>query len=319
MQILLDSNIWRYISDADAAGALQLAVSRTRNRIVIAPSVLYEALRVQDVAVRRKLADVMTRPAWYRLMPDAYSESEELKTEIRRLRPKWMRERPDLERFKRFRSDWKKRNGGFWSRARNTPDSEHNYLRLAERDTLDLARANARIDRKSFIGSEHLHHGVPLKSVKALLNSPETHRSRDAIEMWRLSACSSMAMLLGEKDSPYLDWLAGEVELQLISLDAKAWEQFWFYEVEAPRLPRMWLRWAMEYMQLFQKVTDGTPVDAQIASNLAEVDLFVSADKRFIEMCQRCQREAPFSVAEAKSVGAGKEGLEELFDLVSQV
>lgn len=65
MLILLDSNIWRYIADANAAGALQAAVAKARHRIVIAPAVLYEALRMRDAPLRRQLAEIMTRPAWY--------------------------------------------------------------------------------------------------------------------------------------------------------------------------------------------------------------------------------------------------------------
>ena len=319
MLILLDTNVWRYISDEDAAGALQSAVSKTRHRIAIAPAVLYEALRVTDVVLRRRLVEVMTRPAWYRLMPDAYSESEELRAEIQRLRPEWLRDRPDLEHFKRVRSDWKKLKGGFWERARNEPGSERDHLLLLEKGNLDVARDEARLNRETSHANNDLMRGVPLTAVMGRLKAPEKNWVGDDIEVWRLAAWSAMATSFKDGCSAHADWLAGEVELQSIFFDPKGWDEFWFLEVEASRLPRMWLRWAIEFLQSFHKVTDGTPVDAQIASYLTEVDLVISADKRFVEMCRRCQREAPFSLAEAKSVGAGKEGVRELFDLVRQV
>ena len=319
MLILLDTNVWRYISDEDAAGALQSAASKARHRIVISPAVLYEALRWPDVVLRRKLTEIMTRPAWYRLMPDAYSESEELKAEIRRLRPEWMRERPDLERFRILRSDWRKLKGGFWDRARNAPDSECDSLRALERGDLDLARAEAKVRRQTAKENKDRMRGVPLNNVMARPMTPDKNWVGSDVEAWRWVTWSFMATSLEDENSVYVSWLEGEVELSFVSFDRKRWDEFWFFEVEASRLPRMWLRWAMEFQQSFHKVTDGTPVDAQIASYLTDVDLVVSCDKRFVEMCKSCQREAPFYLAEAKSIGAGKEGLRELFDLIGQV
>src|SRR5436309_617381 len=105
MRVLLDSNIWRYLVDADAIARLQAITRRTNIRILVAPAVLYEALRLRDEELRRRLVTAMTLPAWRRLMPEAYSESNEFKDEVRRLRPQWLRQKADLAWYRRLYFD----------------------------------------------------------------------------------------------------------------------------------------------------------------------------------------------------------------------
>jgi hypothetical protein len=50
----------------------------------------------------------------------------------------------------------------------------------------------------------------------------------------------------------------------------------------------------------------GTQGDSIIASHFAEVDVVLSADKHFVRFSQRCEKEAPFKVANAIRVAAGQ-------------
>jgi hypothetical protein len=63
-----------------------------------------------------------------------------------------------------------------------------------------------------------------------------------------------------------------------------SWLRFWFYETDVRALPRFWLRWAFEYIQRYKTVIDGTPCDTQLATYLPEADVFISADKAFIQI-----------------------------------
>lgn len=316
MDVLLDSNIWRYLVDANATGTLQAIESRTRNRVVIAPAVLYEALRMKDPGLRRQLAEVMTRPAWRRLMPDAYSEAEEFKREVQRLRPMWVREHPDLTYYRRVRSDWKRSRGGFWDRARQTPEREHEYIHQLDRGTVDRARENARRQRQGVSDLDRSTLEKPLDAIVGRPAEPIEGWAGAPVGMWRLHARSYMTMALLEEGSAHHEWLSGELDVRLALFRSDDWTRFWLYEVEASRMPRLWLRSAFEFMQAFYKVTDGTPVDAQIGSYATEVDMIVSGDKRFVEMCRRCRREAPFWLADAETISGGRGGVEQLFEII---
>lgn len=51
MTILLDSNVWRYIVDANATAKVLQAALKSSHRIAIAPAVVYEALRTENPAI----------------------------------------------------------------------------------------------------------------------------------------------------------------------------------------------------------------------------------------------------------------------------
>lgn len=52
-KVLLDSNIWRYVLDAGAQGALLRAANNNSVTVQVAPAVVYEALRLRDVPQHR--------------------------------------------------------------------------------------------------------------------------------------------------------------------------------------------------------------------------------------------------------------------------
>jgi hypothetical protein len=86
---LLDTNIWRYVVDSGSQGTLLRLASNGSYDVQIAPGVLYETLRLKDVALRATLVRLMTNFRFHRLLPEAYSESMEILREIERLRPDW--------------------------------------------------------------------------------------------------------------------------------------------------------------------------------------------------------------------------------------
>ncbi|BCJ73579.1 hypothetical protein CS0771_31230 [Catellatospora sp. IY07-71] len=56
MSVLPDTNIWRYIVDADAVEAVRRAAKTAGVDVVACPAVVYECLRMSDRETRRRLA-----------------------------------------------------------------------------------------------------------------------------------------------------------------------------------------------------------------------------------------------------------------------
>jgi glycosyltransferase involved in cell wall biosynthesis len=73
--VLPDTNIWRYLVDADVIEAIRMAARSADVDIVACPAVVYECLRMFDVDLRRRLAKALTRGAWLRPMPEAFVEA----------------------------------------------------------------------------------------------------------------------------------------------------------------------------------------------------------------------------------------------------
>jgi hypothetical protein len=308
VRVLLDTNVWRYIVDHKAWPDL-LRVSRTEHlRILIAPSVLYEALRTQNSEVRHGLARVMTLTRWQRLMPEAFTECQEVISEIRRVRAEWLRPTPDKNMQMRHRYDWTRSRGGFWSRVRDNPDMVAKHIADMDRGMLDRARAESQDRRREFRGSSWSE-GVPLSTICSRPLSPVPGWRGDDVEAWRFDSWSSMTSARQVTDHPYSDWMSPIVDLSRPILDNVSWLQFWFYDVEMKKMPRLWLRWAVQFMQRFRRVTDGTPCDAQLATYLPDADVVVSADKALLHIVDKCRPYAPCPLPGTLLIPAGADGV----------
>lgn len=295
-RILLDSNVWRYIVDAGALPAIQHAARRSRNVIVVAPAVLYEAAQTRNEAIRDRLLAAMASRVWKRLMPEAYSEAEELKAEVRRLRPEWVRPNPDLTLFKRVRHDWMRAQGGLWDRIRD--DAE--LLQQTQAGMLKRAREQARELRDDAMAWADKWRTANLTKTMASFAAPLPGWNGQPVEPWRVDGLNVFKVSVQTPGHPAIDWLDGELDLELMLFQSASLTTFWLHDVEAVHMPRHWLRWAFEFMQRLHKVTDGTPGDTQLGTYLVDADVFLSADKVFVAIAEKCRADAPFCIAEAR-------------------
>jgi hypothetical protein len=316
-RILFDTNIWNYFADYGYVYDLKRAARAGAKRIVVAPSTLYEALRINNPETRARRAKFITDLAWKRLMPEAYSESQELLMEIKRLRPQWLKSKQNRGIVQRFRHDWGRTKDGFWARARRSPDREAGYITQWGDEHLEAARKHADAQRKIFREST-FEPTVPLTDVVAIpLDRPAGYEG-DKIEAWRFTGWTSTDHALKTAGHPYLDWLSADVDFKALFRDEASWLRFWLYEIELSRMPRFWLRWAFEHLQLFHKVTAGTPGDVQLATYLLEADVVVSADKNFLRITDAVRPYAQFPLAKTKLVTAELRGVIETLEFVQR-
>jgi len=317
--VLLDTNVWRYIADLDAGDELLRKALQHNVRVQIAPSVLYEALRTEDSLLRKRLVALMTRSSWMRLMPEAYEESQEILREVQRLRPDWLRSKPDRERLKRLRYDWVRPKGGFWDRARFTPDAEAARLRGVERDMVDRARLECQEARESALLAPWTFDTVRLDQITSRRSQPLPGWDGDDVEPWRFSALSAVSAALGSLHGhPYIEWLSSEVNLYYAVSSAVSWTRFWLYEVDVKNAPRYWLRWAFETLQSLRRTTSGTPCDTQLGTYLTESDHFVSSDRTLIQVMEKCRRSCPVNIATTSIIPGGSRAVSNLFDVLAE-
>lgn len=314
-KVLLDTNIWRYLVDAGAVPTLRNAAKRSKDKVAVAPAVVYEALRTKDPGLRRRLVEAMADPAWCRLMPEAFSESQEVRDEIVRLRPGWLRDKPDLTLRKRLLFDWQRSRGGFWDRVINQMEAEARAV--SDEDLLQAARAEALQIRDEAKGYEDWVAGTRLDRIKVQILNPSADAAEALVERWRTHSLGFWMSFPQNPNHPYEQWIGGEVITSFLRLPCADLTRFWLYDVETQRLPRQWLRTAMDFLQRFHRVTDGTPGDAQISTYLPDVDLFLSADKNLVRMLQRCASEAPFALPPSKLVSS-QQTLEEVLAALRQ-
>lgn len=311
-RILLDSNIWRYIVDAGALSTLQIVARSSRHRILASPAVLFEAAHSANKQLRASLLVALTRPEWKRLMPEAYWEAEELKGEVRRIRPEWLRPRPDLNFFKRVRHDWIRSKGGVWDRI----IQEAHLLQKSDSEMIKRARDQAYALRNDALKWSASWESAPLSKLHAYFSSSISGWDGTPVEPWRVDALNVFKTATLTAGHPSNDWLKEELNLALMLSQSADLTRFWLHEANLQRMPRHWLRWAFEFLQRFRKVNNGTPVDIQLGTYLVDADFFMSADKTLIQLAARCRLDAPFKVAESVSVPAGDTAVGEIIRLL---
>jgi hypothetical protein len=294
-RLLLDTNVWRYIVDADQVRSLRAVVKEGRARLIVAPAVVYEMLRTRDPALRRKLVRAATLGTWDRLMTEAFEESQAILAVVRRHRPEWLNSDPDLASFFRLRADWTG-NFGFWRRARKDPASEARMIAMLEGDVFDRASVEARQNRSDFKALQF--HDMKLTGWTARLPHPVPGWDGSDIDSWRIQARDVWWHgLVGQRQRAYVEWTEPFLDLAAIRRSAASWTHLWFHEVETTEVPREWLRWAVRLLQSTRTVTAGTPGDNQISSYLLDADGFLTADRAFADIVARVHDAGVFATA----------------------
>jgi hypothetical protein len=297
--ILIDTNVWRYIVDRNGLETLNRAARDGHGLVLACPAVLYEMLRLQDAPLRHKLIKAICRSRWVRLMPEAFEESADLQGEIARLRPHWMRDRPDLGAFRALYNDWHGPRG-VWLRARTNPSQAAAVLRLVEGDRMTGLRSDAQDLRKHFASFTSFEQ-VPLTGWTSTFPLTPPGWDGDPVEAWRAQTMVYYFDTLFNPETKNSlaprEWLGPWIDLTAIERDMSSFARLFLYETEAHRLPRSWLRWALTTLQATRKTSAGTPVDNQIGSYLVEADILVTADKIFDAIIRRLADESVIRIA----------------------
>jgi hypothetical protein len=248
-------------------------------------------------------------------MPEAFSESHDLIQEIRRLRPEWLRARPDLAEMRRLKNDWTRKKRGFWQRLGQQREIMPPAMMAIQAQDLMLAREEASQVRQRIANEPRGGEHTPLQEVFGI--PPHgTGWETTPVEYWRVPTYYHVVSNLTEHANPYAEWTDGTVDLTRMFEDSNSLHQFFFRDASATRLPRAWLRASFEFLQTWRHITDGTPGDAQLASYLADADFAVSADRNFVTFANRCNEEGPLRCARAHLLPGGPGSSEALLSLL---
>jgi hypothetical protein len=140
--------------------------------------------------------------------------------------------------------------------------------------------------------------------------------SGEPVEFWRLllrdlywhqlSVIVGRAALSGE-DTTTADWVGAYVNLSKLRAEREDFTRFWIEDVDRANVPRNWLRCAVRVAQAYRKITPGNPADEQHSAYLFACDLFLSADRRYIETLKFVRESAPFGFAEPRLVSGDRD------------
>ncbi len=316
-RVLLDTNVWNYIVDAGQVEVLRKAARASGVLIVACPAVVYECLRIPDAAKRKQLAKALTREDWVRLMPEAFSETEDVRRELQRLRPSWCLPTPDLRLWRSNREDWR---GGFWRRVRQQPTLASDLVKALGDDQLAEARDASRAARKQAASLGLTMHTFKWNRATATFATPTPGWDGKEFDAWRAASVSHWWIdLIEARSQTTLDWLGPWFDLAEIRHDQASWTHLWTREVSTSAVPREWIRWAMAETQATRSTSNGTPGDNQLATYLLDVDCLISSDKVFVDLVEAMRPHCPTPLAQTHRAPAGNEALTFVVDLLPRL
>jgi hypothetical protein len=316
VRVLLDTNIWSRLADQGQQDPFVRLAREIGLEVVVPPATLLEIIRSQGRAARRTRVRLVCRTAWLHLKAEAESEAAELVEEIGRLRPEWLLDQPDVGRIAELERFWLQ---DIWELARREHTS---LLQLAQTkgaaeraSILKLQReqqAKWREDR--FIRSledlrkniRALQLGVGPDPVEVRNAERSGWKAGTLVEPWRyavlvpywdaLAVAPVRSTRTGEHTT-YADWVGSYVDLNAIRRHRKEFGHLVLYQIAEAKMPRAWLRWAVNFAQHFVRIGVGNPVDAQLAPYLVEADFFMTNDRRLARIIETVRPSAPSACA----------------------
>jgi|EndMetStandDraft_5_1072996.scaffolds.fasta_scaffold14651_3 hypothetical protein len=245
-------------------------------------------------------------------MPEAYTQTRELLGEIKRCRPQWVRSDLPRKLKQQLLHDWRKAHGGFWDRLRVDPEHEAQTIRRLQEPALNQVREHVRSEREKFKTVRADWVGVGLSEIRA-----QVPTTGEMVHPWRMSANTTCTTMLRQSGNAYREWLSDQFVLEGTHVDQRDWLDFWMKEVRSKHMPRFWIRWAIEYLQMFTKFSSGVGGDSQVASYLIDADVLASADARLIDMVETLRLGASCSVPRTFKSSGGSAAAEDILEALS--
>ncbi|TCC32042.1 hypothetical protein [Kribbella speibonae] len=314
MRLILDTNLWSDIGDEGVASEFDDFVSRRKLEVLVPPSILIEVCRLSVRELRDPIVRALAVGPRRRLPTEAESESAELVAEIRRLRPDWMRKMPNTAKVAALNAFWTRQ---VWRTALIDSQRIYDYELGGRRLHDDLMKVQ-QSER-----SQLLQSNFSLRPLTALEVSEGTAGfgrepggwPDEPIEAWRMSSFElywhqlvkiAGRAVLTKEDTTSADWVGAYVDLSRLRRSMSDFLHLWAYEVDLLSMPRNWVRWAVNVMQVGEKVTGGNPSDEQHSAYLLDCDRFLTADQRYASVLRAVREDAPFEMAEPTVVSGDR-------------
>lgn len=332
VRVLLDTNVWSRLVDGGAEEDFYRYAKKSRLEVLVAPATLMELLASPNPESRRKRVRYVCRSRWTRLPTEAESEASEIVSEISRLRPEWLRSRPDFPRLAHLHEMWRNVK---WQEART---GEPYLIKEAVSGMEFVRRMMIRAQReqkKLREGSGYLQYpeDIGRRLSEPVLVAPNSNFEKTMIsfgwqrgtscELWRVQLAVVLEHALfgagAHPGEPLSDWIGAYVDLRQLRTNRPNFGSMFLYEVEAAAMKRNWLRWAVDYTQPAMRIESGNPGDNQLSTHLFDADVFITADKRFSRILRELRPVSPAKFAAIKYLDPRARDLAaEIGDLVTR-
>ena len=277
-RLYFDTNIYRFIRSCNEIEQIRRLLAGDEWVLIVSASNLLETYAIESAAERQEemralvgLADEFDK------YPESWRHALELRREIKRIRPKWLRAVPSKRQLRQFLQGhdalWRDAQAGIMP----DPGAYRVYRRDFERG-VDQSRSYQKDIRNVLPNTQNFTLVTPDgDSVQIDVTDPEIYWRMNCLQVWYAAI---------EQKNPasrdYADWL-GPYLRQACFRD-RSYTAFWLAEVKSDALPLNRLTGLVDFYQLKKKISHGNATDQLHASQWLRSDLFVTADRAFHEI-----------------------------------
>lgn len=287
MKLYFDTNIYSFVASTGEAAELRTYLRRERHIVTASQGNITEIYAIPDRAVQRSELETLTKVASsYEKRPQSWAHAKEVRNELRRCHPDWLRTRPDPDN--RIREFLRGHQEAWKMAKRSDPPDSNAYLEFQSDFEVGVRkyRATQKQDRKKAQSSTRTFTTAMVNKEKVTLFYSE---SRDDPEIrWRfecLSVWHNAIVKRVPESRDYADWLLPY--LREGAFEHTDYAKFWLEDVEAARIPKNRICGLVNFYQQEFKITHGNPADQIHTSNLLDADIFVTADKAFYSVLKK--------------------------------
>lgn len=294
---MLDTGVWSRIGADNVADDLRLAVRQHNYSIVLPPSTLLEVLRTPRRDYRDRDVLAMVHSGGKPLASDVELETTEFIHAVRRHRPWWLKPKADLKTVNRLNDFWTR---GIWDLA--AADSDEASRRAGVDQLVPAMVEHQRANRREFLDTKFEGHYGDLRYYGVRDVPSFGIRKGDVIEQWRVDLGlfywhHLAPQFRASTDSTMRDWCGAYLDLDRLTLSSSDFGELWIKDIEASEVKRDWLQSAVRWSQTHRRIVASNPADEQHSAYLIDADVFMTTDRKLVDVIHEVQSYASFEFA----------------------
>jgi hypothetical protein len=281
MLVYFDTNIYDFIVKTQEELAVRAFLDQEHITVNVSDENILEILATPHEHHRvSQIAAIVTLGCTYDSVPQSLLHAEEVRHEIERLRPRWLRHMPSRKLLRKKQwfldnrmPDWLElkslRLPSQAAFAQYHRDASHgSELNLQAQQTLkDSIRNQASF---TLVAANQHKSTIIYKDMKF---TPDTFWRWNCLQVWHTAIVKREA---ASRD--YRDWLSPYLKDDVFLHSSYA--PFWMEEVDEMRMTKNRITALASFYQMFYALGSGNALDQIHASHINDVDVFLTADKR---------------------------------------
>jgi len=276
MRLYFDTNVYSYIAAACEEKEVRRLLTGAGYGIRASASNLFEIYAIPDNDRRIREVNALTTVATsFEQRPQSWLQAEEVRREIKRLRPSWIKPRVRVQTIRQFlrahRQMWQDACSKILPPSKDYAQYHYQFeggIRSQRRFQKDMRklRLDAASEARVTISSHEFEKEFGL--------DPEVFWRNECAHVWYEALVTR-----NPASRDYADWL--DPFLRDSVFKDSSYQRFWCEDVTAETVPRNRLSGLMDYYQTSYKIGHGNAEDTIHAGHLFDEDVFVTSDVAF--------------------------------------